>query len=48
MKAARMEHILQNEVVMSWRIVVRIAIAFTLPVDPCSILCCKETRRGWI
>ena len=45
-KAARMEHILHNEVIRSWRIVVNIAIAFTLLVDSRSILCCKETSRA--
>ena len=44
-KPALMEHILQNEANMSWRIVARIAIAFTLVVDSRSILCCKGTRK---
>ena len=45
-KEARMEHILQIEAVMSWRIVVRIAIVVTDPVDSHSILCCQEARRA--
>ena len=44
-KAARMEHILQNEVIMSWRIVYH-RHSVTLPVDSRSILCCKEARRA--
>lgn len=45
-KDARMEHLLQVEAVMSWRIVVLIAIAVTHPVDSRSILGCKEAVRA--